>query len=103
MQFDVYRNPSANTSKRVPYILNVQSDLLDSINTRVVVPLFTPEAMDKIVNTLTPEFTVEKQRVVMSTTELATVSARNLGKPVCSLSEHRNQIIAALDLLFTGI
>jgi toxin CcdB len=38
-QFDVYRNPDASTRSRFPYLLDIQSDLLDSLSTRVVVPL----------------------------------------------------------------
>lgn len=103
MQYNVYRNPSAKSAKQVPYVLNVQSDLLESMDTRVVVPLFALDAIGKIVKGLNPSFTINNQSVVMSTTEMATVSARKLGKPICSLAEHRSDIVGALDLLFTGI
>ncbi|MFA6922059.1 MAG: CcdB family protein [Gallionella sp.] len=39
----------------------------------------------------------------MSTAELAGVSCRSLGDKVASLANKRSEIIAALDLLFTGI
>jgi toxin CcdB len=39
----------------------------------------------------------------MSTAELAGVSNRALGEKVASLKNKRDEIIAALDLLFTGI
>ena len=38
-QFDVYLNPNAATRKIIPYLLDVQADLLDTLSTRVVVPL----------------------------------------------------------------
>jgi len=38
-QFDVYRNAHPATRARVPYLLDVQSDLLETLATRVVVPL----------------------------------------------------------------
>ena len=38
-QFDVYRNANPATRTRVPYLLDLQSDLLDPLGTRVVVPL----------------------------------------------------------------
>ena len=38
----------------------------------------------------------------MSTAELAGVTVHILGEKVCSLKEQRNEIIAALDFLFTG-
>jgi toxin CcdB len=39
----------------------------------------------------------------MSTAELAGVPARILGDKVLSLKSKRDEIIAALDMLFTGI
>ena len=38
----------------------------------------------------------------MSTAELAGVAVNSLGDKVCSLKEHRNEIIAAIDFLVTG-
>jgi toxin CcdB len=46
---------------------------------------------------------IEGQDVVLSTAELAGISRRELGEPVESLDEHRDTVIAALDLVFTGI
>jgi len=40
---------------------------------------------------------------VVSSAELAGVSIRSLGEKVASLKAQRDEIIAALDLLFTGI
>jgi toxin CcdB len=39
----------------------------------------------------------------MSTAELTGVNVNILGYKVCSLRENRNEIIAALEFLFTGI
>ena len=52
---------------------------------------------------LMPKFRVEGISVVMSTPELAGVGVANLGEPVVSLADKRQEIIAALDLLFSGI
>ena len=41
-QFDVYRNPNPATAAAIPYLLDVQSDLLQGLLTRVVVPLAKP-------------------------------------------------------------
>ncbi|HTY20029.1 MAG TPA: CcdB family protein [Geobacteraceae bacterium] len=38
----------------------------------------------------------------MSTAELAGINLHTLGDRVCSLKEHRTEIISALDFLFTG-
>ena len=37
-RFDVYPNPGQQ-AKTTPYLLDVQSDLLDDLDTRVLIPL----------------------------------------------------------------
>ena len=44
-QFDVYLNPNSSTRRNIPYLLDVQADLLDAMATRVVVPLVLAEVM----------------------------------------------------------
>lgn len=102
-QFDVYRNRNDATSNVVPYLLDVQTELLDRLSTRVVVPLVLAEEMGLSARQLNPQFKIESVSVVMSTAELAGVSSRSLGDKVASLTNKRAEIIAALDLLFTGI
>jgi toxin CcdB len=103
-QFDVYRNVNPATRARIPYLLDVQSDLLDPLATRVVVPLCRPEVLKgKLAERLNPVFEVEGRKMAMLTPELAGVSGRILGERIGSLSEERRSIVAALDLLFTGI
>ncbi len=103
-QFDVYRNANPATRARIPYLLDVQSDLLDILATRVVVPLCKPEVLKgKLAERLNPLLEVEGRRMVMLTPELAGVSRKALGEPVGNLAHERASIIAALDLVFTGI
>ena len=102
-QFDVYFNPNAATRKVIPYLLDVQADLLDKLSTRVVVPLVLAEEMGLAAKYLNPQFKVKGATVVMSTAELAGVSNRSLGDKAASQKNKRDEIIAALDLLFTGI
>jgi toxin CcdB len=102
-QFDVYLNPNMATRSVIPYLLDVQSDLLDALATRVVVPLVLAEEMGRAAKHLNPQFKVKGVAVVMSTAELAGISNRSLGDKVVSLKNKRDEIIAALDLLFTGI
>lgn len=102
-QFDVYLNPNQETHKAIPYLLDVQADLLDMLATRVVAPLILAEEMGTAARLLNPQFTINGTVVVMSTAELAGVANRSLGNKVTSLKNSRDEIIAALDLLFTGI
>ena len=103
-QFDVYRNPNPATRARIPCLLDVQSDLLDMLATRVVVPLYKPEVLrGKAAERLNPVFEIKGRKVTMHTPELAGVPRKILGEPVDNLSSERSAIIAALDLVFTGI
>jgi toxin CcdB len=101
-QFDVYENRNQETSREVPYLLDVQADLLKELATRVVVPLVRASAMGKAAKHLNPAFEINRTPVVMSTAELAGVPRRILGEKAGSLVDRRNEIIAALDFLFTG-
>ncbi len=100
-QFDVYRNPTP-ASKYVPYLLDVQSDLLGGIDTRVVVPLFHAKAFGPVSQRLNPTFDIEGNSVVMSTAELAGVLPLALGKKIGSLADRRDEIRDALDFVFQG-
>ena len=103
-QFDVHRNPNAATRARIPFLLDVQSDLLDPIATRVVVPLCKPEVLSgKPAERLNPAFEIEGRKLLMLTPELAGVSRKALGERVTNLTAERAAIIAALDLVLTGI
>lgn len=102
-QFDVYLNPNVATRKSIPYLLDVQADLLDTLATRVVVPLILVEEMGLAAKHLNPQFKIKGVAVVMSTAELAGVPSRSLGDKVTTLKSKRDEIIAALDILFTGI
>jgi len=102
-QFDVYLNPNTSTRKVIPYLLDVQADLLDMLATRVVAPLVLLEEMGLAAKHLNPQFKIKGVAVVMSTAELAGISTRSLGDKVTSLKNKRDEIISALDFLFTGI
>ena len=101
-QFDVYENPQAETHQVIPYLLDVQADLLDSLATRVVIPLLSVAATNKVIRHLNPQFLLGQATVCMSTAELAGVPVRLLGNKVASLKDRRDDIIAALDFLLTG-
>jgi toxin CcdB len=38
-QYDVFPNPSNSAKDGIPYVVVVQSDLLDALATRLVIPL----------------------------------------------------------------
>lgn len=98
-QFDVYKNKNPKTNQEIPFLLDIQNDLLKSLSTRVVVPLVLDMKPAKILN---PTFEINGLVVTMSTAELAGISTDNLGEDVCSLKDKRDEIIAAVDFMITG-
>jgi toxin CcdB len=96
-RFGVYRNPSGTG-----YLLDLQADLLDYMTTRVVVPLLPFDKAPKPAKTLNPVFEVEGVQVVMVTQAMAAVPVQLLKGKILSLEPQRNDITAALDLLFHG-
>lgn len=102
-QFTVHRNKNPKSKAEVPYLLDVQSDLLNELHSRVVIPLFPKKTAGvKPITRLTPEFQIEGRKVILMTPQLAGISLNDLGDPVADLSEHRSVIISALDLLISG-
>ena len=98
-QFDVH----ARADRSEDYLLNVQANLLDRLSTRLVVPLLPEEAGPSPAMRLNPVFQVEGRRVMMATQFATAVHVRELGARVTSLLDQRETIVAALDLLITGV
>lgn len=101
-QFDVHRNLDPASKRQVPYLLDIQANLLSGLASRVVVPLLTADSIVHPLQILNPAFTVEGTRVILSTPELAGIARSELGETVATLASERDTIIAALDLLLTG-
>ena len=103
-QFTVHRNPNPDTQAAYPLLLDVQSDLMAELGTRVVVPLCPASAMKGgLITTLTPVFEIEGKQYALFTPQLAGISIKQVGAKVTDLAQHRDEIMAALDLLITGI
>jgi hypothetical protein len=101
-QFDVFRHPGRDRAKDRPYVLIVQTRFLDHMKTRVCAPLVVAGAFLKQTR-LNPTLRVEDTDVFLSPTELATLPVQVLGTPITNLESDRDRIVAALDLVFTGI
>ena len=84
------------------YLLDVQNDLLDNLNTRVMVPLMRPEAAPTTARRLNPAFDIEGRAHLMVTQYIAAVPTAELGALVATLRAHDNAITEALDMLFQG-
>lgn len=96
-RFTVYKNPDG-----AGYLLDIQADLLSHLNTRIVVPLLPLDLAPKPAATLNPVFEMDGGSVAMVTQFMAAVPAQMLKSPMLSLESRRDDITAAVDLLFQG-
>jgi toxin CcdB len=102
-QFAVYRNRNARSKATFPLLLDVQSDLLDDLNTRVVIPLTRARDLSrKPMLHLTPVLNFGGASYVVMTPQLAAIARADLGEPIGSLATERHEILAAMDFLLTG-
>ena len=103
-QFTIYRNKHPQSKANIPFLLDVQNDLLSELGTRVVIPLFQKQSLPiKPLTKLTPELQIDGKRYILMTPQLAGISIKDLGEPVGDLIQHRSDIIAALDLLIADV
>lgn len=94
-QFDVYQ-----TREGGELLIDCQSDLLNHLNTRMVVPLMPLDrAPMPPIRRLNPQFTIGGEALSMVTQFAATVPANELRNQLCSLDDQRYEIINALDAL----
>ena len=96
-RFDIFENEGG-----AGYLLDVQTDLLSGLNTRVVVPLLPKPSAPSPAQRLNPVFSIEGQELVMATQYMAAVPEGELRSRVGSLAEQQNEISAALDRRFLG-
>ena len=102
-RFDVYANPGSHATT-TPYLLDVQSNLLDGLDSRMVIPLRSLQAFPKVKlsTRLTPVVTIKGEDFLLETPKMGAVPPRVLKVPVTSLTQAQDQITAALDFLFQG-
>ena len=104
MQFDVYRNPSPRMREQYPFIVDIQSDLLGSLATRMVVPLaITQLASGDVPRNLCPVFQVQGLQLMLLPFEAAPLPKSLLKTDVQSLKRYASEIVAAMDAVTNGI
>jgi toxin CcdB len=97
-RFDVHPAPD-----RAGYLLDCQADLLSHLNTRLVVPLRRPAEAPIAAARLNPRFEIKGETFVMVTQFASAVPVRDLAPTILSLDDQHDRIMAALDMLITGV
>ncbi|MBD1205759.1 MAG: CcdB family protein [Rhodobacteraceae bacterium] len=95
-QFDLYRMAEGD------YVVVLQSDLLDDLNTRAVCLAIPEGAAVPALPALSPVLTAGDIRLRLAPHVLATLTLAELGTFVANLAHERDRIIRAFDLMLTG-
>ena len=104
MQFDVYDNPSPRMRDQYPFVVDIQSNLLSSLATRMVVPLaVTSLAAKELPQRLCPVFTIRRKSLMLVPFEAAPLDKRLLKTEIASIRDRASDIIAAMDAVMSGI
>jgi len=101
-RFDVYSNPDSADRAVIPFMLDIQSDYLGGLETRVVIPLFAAARFNARVRTLNPALQVTGKEVIMDTASIGAIPSSDLRRPVANLADRQLDIQDALDALFGG-
>jgi toxin CcdB len=104
MQYDVYANPSSKSADTYPYLVDIQSDLLSGLTTRLVAPLAVI-ALDKsdIPQRLCAVIAVAGKDFMLVPYQAAPMLKAQLKKKVGSVKDHASAIVAAVDTVISGM
>ncbi|WP_371171740.1 CcdB family protein [Aliiroseovarius sp. 2305UL8-7] len=96
-KFDVYLSDDKDT-----LLLDIQSDILEALNTRLVAPLIVASKGPSPAKCLNPVFMIDGGEYVMATQFMASVPNSILRDPVDNLNDKYDEITAAIDMLIQG-
>lgn len=104
VQFDVYENPSPRMRDVYPYVVDVQSDLISGLATRMVMPLaITKLPRQELPGRLCPLIAVRGKPFMLVPFEAAPMDKRLLTTEIDSVRSQSHDIVAAVDAVLSGI
>ncbi|MBL8330899.1 MAG: CcdB family protein [Rubrivivax sp.] len=102
-QYDVFTNPSRTASDGIPYVVVVQSDLLDGLATRLTMPLAVFDAGTRVPTALCPVIVVKGRRLHALAHYAAPLPAKLLKRPVDNVAAQASSLVSAMDAVLSGI
>ena len=102
-QFSLHHNSNPISKKSYPYLMDVQSSLLDNLETRLVIPLISQEKFSGLqIKGLNPSVAINSKEYILLTQQMAAIHVKNLGPQVSGSQMNRHEILSAIDFLITG-
>jgi toxin CcdB len=102
-QYDVFVNPSKSASDGIPYVVVIQSDLLDALPTRLTMPLAVAGSDTKVPIALCPLITVNGQRMHALAHYAAPLPAKLLQRPIDNVAAQGSVLVSAIDVVLSGV
>jgi toxin CcdB len=96
-QFEIFRLPDGTLA------VALQDDLHETLKSRIVAPLVPLAGAGPQPKGLSPVFDISEQPHALLVQSMGSIPCHLLQKPVGSLRPWRDDIVRALDILFTGV
>jgi len=101
-QYDVYVNPSQSAADGIPYVVVIQSNLLDALATRLTMPLAISDASMNTPTSLCPVVMVKGKHFHALAHFAAPLPAKLLKRPVGNVTAQASALVAAMDAVLSG-
>lgn len=103
-QFDIYANPSKHQRADIPWIVDVQSDLLSALPTRLVIPLaFRKNMPPALPKALCPALQWNGDALVALPHMAAAFRTKDLGLPKGNMKSESSTLVGAIDAVIRGL
>ena len=102
-QFDVFVNPLASARRAYPFVVAMQSDLTISAAEQLVAPIASLEYGRSTGGRVMPAVALQGNNHIVVVPRLTTMRSRDLTEKVSSIAPARDELLAAVDYLFSGI
>lgn len=100
-RFDLHVNPGKSRD-RYPFLVEVQSNFLSALATRLVIPLRVHDQFQslQIPADLFPFFEIDGQRLFLDTPQMGALPVSQLQHPIGSLAGDQGRIVDAMERVF---
>lgn len=102
-QYDLYENTDEDTKEGYPYFVDIQTELLKDLVSRVVIPLVPVKDAKSYPSNLCPIVTINNNNFSLLTHQITTIPTSLLTYKEGSLLLNRDDINSGLDFLLMGI
>jgi toxin CcdB len=94
-RFDIYQHD-------VGLIVDLQTNLIDGLKTRLVAPLIPLERAPRPAGRLNPVLDIDGELYSLQPHLMTAVAENTLGRPVGNILRHYDRIVSAIDMVFNG-